>query len=120
MGLVFITHNLGVVAEIADTAAVMYAGQIVEHGSVAAVFGAPLHPYTRALLAAVPEGGEAAPSGIPGVVPQPHAWLPGCRFAPRCPRAVAACTATPPALEDGPQGRRVRCFRWSEGAEAAA
>ena len=107
--LVFITHNLGVVAEIADSVAVMYAGQVVEQGSVAAVFGQPLHPYTAALLAAVPEG-AAQPEGIPGLVPQPHAYPPGCRFAPRCVRAIPECEAAPvPLAEAG--GRSVRCIR---------
>jgi peptide/nickel transport system permease protein len=113
MGVVFITHSLGVVAEIADQVVVMYAGQVVEQGSVAAVFAAPLHPYTRALLAAVPEG-ESAPRGIPGVVPQPFAMPPGCRFAPRCAHAAPACTAAMPALQDADAAHRVRCVRWTE------
>ncbi len=113
MGVVFITHSLGVVAEIADQVVVMYAGQVVEQGSVAAVFAAPLHPYTRALLAAVPEG-DAAPSGIPGVVPQPFAMPPGCRFAPRCAHARPICTEAVPALHDAKPGHRVRCVRWAE------
>jgi peptide/nickel transport system permease protein len=113
MGMVFITHSLGVVAEIADSVAVMYAGQVVERGSVEAVFRAPLHPYTRALLAAVPEG-EHQPAGIPGVVPPPHAFPVGCRFAPRCPHAIAACEAGPPPLEEASPGRSTRCIRWAE------
>ena len=119
MALIFITHSLGVVAEIADRVVVMYAGQVVEQGSVPEVFGAPLHPYTRALLAAVPDG-DAAPAGIPGVVPQPHAFPVGCRFAARCPHARPACEAAPPALEGAGEGRTVRCIRWAEiGAEKA-
>jgi peptide/nickel transport system permease protein len=118
MGLVFITHSLAVVAEIADTVAVMYAGEIVERGLVAEVFARPLHPYTRALLAAVPEG-EAAPVGIPGNVPLPHAHPEGCRFAPRCALAVDACRAAPPPLEAAAPGRDVRCIRWAETSMAA-
>jgi peptide/nickel transport system permease protein len=108
--MIFITHSLGVVAEIADHVAVMYAGQVVEQGRVAEVFAAPLHPYTRALLDAVPEAAEM-PEGIPGVVPPPHAFPPGCRFAPRCVRAVPACADAPPALEEKAPGRLARCIR---------
>jgi peptide/nickel transport system permease protein len=111
MGLVLITHSLGVVAETADEVVVMYAAQVVERGSVAEVFARPLHPYTRALLAAVPDG-DVEPEGIPGVVPRPDAWPPGCRFAPRCPHATSACER-PPVLEDV-GGRAVRCARWRE------
>jgi peptide/nickel transport system permease protein len=111
MALVLITHSLGVVAEVADEVVVMYAAQVVERGSVAEVFARPLHPYTRALLAAVPDG-ENEPEGIAGVVPRPDAWPPGCRFAPRCGFATAACT-TPPALEEVGE-RAVRCRRWRE------
>jgi peptide/nickel transport system permease protein len=120
--LIFITHSLAVVAEIADRVTVMYAGQVVEEGAVATVFGNPLHPYTRALLAAVHEA-DTAPVGIPGVVPQPHAFPRGCRFAPRCAHAQAACTAAPPSLDEAGADRRVRCIRWTELAgagEAAA
>ncbi len=111
MGLILITHSLGVVAEVAEEVVVMYAAQVVERGSVAEVFARPLHPYTRALLAAVPDG-DNEPEGIPGVVPRPDAWPPGCRFAPRCPHAAAAC-GTPPALEES-GARAVRCARWRE------
>ena len=111
--IVFITHSLGVVAEIAQRVAVMYAGQVVEQGSVAEVFHEPLHPYTRALLAAVPEG-DTQPAGIPGVVPPPHAFPQGCRFAPRCGHAIPACSAAPLALDMAAPGHTVRCIRWSE------
>ncbi|MBO1080335.1 dipeptide/oligopeptide/nickel ABC transporter permease/ATP-binding protein [Roseomonas haemaphysalidis] len=117
--MIFITHSLGVVSEIADRVAVMYAGQVVEQGSVADVFGNPLHPYTRALLDAVPEG-EAPPVGIPGIVPPPHAFPVGCRFAPRCRFAKPACEAAPPALEDIRDARQVRCIRWPELARSEA
>ena len=111
--MIFITHSLGVVSEIADRVAVMYAGQVVEQGRVEEVFGSPLHPYTRALLAAVPEG-EEPPLGIPGIVPPPHNFPVGCRFAPRCRYATAACEAAPPPLEDIRAERQVRCIRWPE------
>jgi peptide/nickel transport system permease protein len=111
MGVVLITHSLGVVAEVADDVVVMYAAQVVERGSVAEIFARPLHPYTRALLAAVPEG-EAEPEGIPGVVPRPDAWPPGCRFAPRCTFATSACERVPPLEQAGE--RQVRCIRWRD------
>ena len=111
MGLILITHSLGVVAEVADEVVVMYAAQVVERGPVAEVFARPLHPYTRALLASVPDG-DAEPEGIPGVVPRPDSWPPGCRFAPRCDFATQAC-ATPPPLEEH-VGHAVRCARWRE------
>jgi peptide/nickel transport system permease protein len=111
MGLVLITHSLGVVAEVADEVVVLYAAQVVERGTVAEVFARPLHPYTRALLAAVPDG-DAEPEGIAGVVPRPDAWPPGCRFAPRCTHAAEACQR-PPLLEQVGE-REVRCVRWRE------
>ena len=117
--LIFITHSLAVVAEIADRVTVMYAGQVVEQGPVAQVFGTPLHPYTRALLGAVHES-DAAPVGIPGVVPQPHAFPTGCRFSPRCAHAIAACGAAPPPLDEAAEDRLVRCIRWTEFAGAKA
>jgi peptide/nickel transport system permease protein len=111
MGLVLITHSLGVVAEVAEEVVVMYAAQVVERGTVAEVFARPLHPYTSALLAAVPDG-ENEPEGIPGVVPRPDAWPPGCRFAPRCPHARPQCEQ--PQMLEAAGEREVRCIRWRE------
>jgi peptide/nickel transport system ATP-binding protein len=91
--VLFITHNLGVVAQIADRVAVMYAGEIVEQGPVEAIFANPQHPYTRALFSAIPrlDMPEQALSAIPGRVPPLDAMPAGCRFAPRCPMARAGC-----------------------------
>ncbi|MFC0409858.1 dipeptide/oligopeptide/nickel ABC transporter permease/ATP-binding protein [Roseomonas elaeocarpi] len=111
--MIFITHSLGVVAEIADTVAVMYAGQVVEQGRVAQVFAQPLHPYTRALLDAVPEG-DTQPEGIPGVVPPPYAFPVGCRFAARCGFRRPACESAPVPLDEAAGNREVRCVRWRE------
>jgi peptide/nickel transport system ATP-binding protein/peptide/nickel transport system permease protein len=113
MALIFITHNLGIVAEIADRVVVMYAGCVVEQGPVAEVFATPLHPYTQALLAAVPRD-DATPIPIHGTVPPPHQFPAGCRFHPRCPRATAACRQ-PQALRELKPGRLVACIH----AEAA-
>jgi oligopeptide/dipeptide ABC transporter ATP-binding protein len=115
MGILLITHNLGVVAEMAGRVAVMYAGQIVEQGLVAEVFRRPKHPYTIGLLASLPrpESHERL-EAIPGNVPSPFAMPPGCKFAPRCRYAVAKCLESAPDLLEAGEGRLSRCFRWSE------
>jgi oligopeptide/dipeptide ABC transporter ATP-binding protein len=120
MSLLFITHNLGVVAEIADRVAVMYAGRIVEQGSVGAVFARPLHPYTAALLASIPrvEGGGRDPAhrlaAIPGQVPSAAALPPGCSYAARCERASDLCRHTAPSVEQALPGHDVRCHHWRD------
>ena len=112
--LIWITHDLSVVAGLADRIAVMYAGRIVETGPVDAVLARPLHPYTEGLLGAIPAlhaRGEALRS-IPGNAPSLANLPAGCAFAPRCPHAFAACTASPPDIDVGEAGpgRRVRCW----------
>jgi peptide/nickel transport system permease protein len=116
MGLIFITHNLAVVSEIADRVCVMYAGEIVEEGPVAEVFAQPRHPYTAALIASAPEGVSAKLAAIPGTVPLPHALPPGCSFAPRCACAAEPCHTAKPAFAEVGPGRASRCFRWKEVA----
>ncbi len=116
MGMVFVTHNLAVVSEIADRVLVMYAGEVVEEGPVAEIFAAPRHPYTAALIASMPEGDAERLTAIPGAVPQPWAMPAGCRFAPRCDLAAETCRATAPALEAVSPGRTSRCLRWREMA----
>jgi oligopeptide/dipeptide ABC transporter ATP-binding protein len=119
MGVLFITHNLGVVAQIADRVAVMYAGRIVEQGEVAAVFASPLHPYTRALLRSIPRvqtvGRDPARRllSIPGQVPSPVALPPGCSYAPRCPLADDTCRGAMPPIAQVLPGRDVRCHHWA-------
>jgi oligopeptide/dipeptide ABC transporter ATP-binding protein len=100
MGLLLVTHDLGLVAGHADRVLVMYAGRIVEEAPVESLFRSPSHPYTRALLAAAPrlDGPASPPRPIPGVVPDPSAWPSGCRFHPRCPEAIPTCRAEAPAL----------------------
>jgi oligopeptide/dipeptide ABC transporter ATP-binding protein len=120
MSLLFITHNLGVVAEIADRVAVMYAGRIVEQGTVAAVFAQPLHPYTVALLASIPRvavGGHDPSyrvNAIPGQIPSASALPPGCAYSPRCARATELCHHTAPPVEQALPGRDVRCHHWRD------
>ena len=105
MGVLLITHDLGVVAETCDRVVVMYAGEVVEEGPVAEVFERPAHPYTQGLLAAVPRpdhrGRQLAV--IPGGVPAPTAWPEGCRFRPRCPYAWEPCEREPGLLRAGPR-----------------
>jgi peptide/nickel transport system ATP-binding protein len=119
--LIWITHDLAVVAGLADRVAVMYAGRIVEKGPVDAVFAQPLHPYTRGLIGSIPRRGRhgALLTQIPGMPPSPAKLPPGCAFAPRCPRADAACTEAP-AMTDHGGGRAARCWHPHVDAEAAA
>ena len=107
MGLVLITHDLAVVAEMARRVAVMYAGQVVELAEVDTLFTQPRHPYTAALLAALPEHNRGARrlSALPGIVPGRHDRPGGCLLAPRCGLAQARCHAERPLLDDG-----VRCW----------
>jgi peptide/nickel transport system permease protein len=114
MGVLFVTHSLPVVAEIADRVAVMYAGEIVEEGATAEVFAAPLHPYTAALLASAPGEDGRLPETIPGTVPPPYALPPGCVFAPRCTHRRPACEESAPPLVAATRGRMTRCIRWRE------
>ena len=120
MAILFITHDLGVVAEIADRVAVMYAGQIVESGGVHEIFANPRHPYTRALLASVPSPDDDSATRletIEGSVPLPHEVPPGCLFAPRCKMRVdAVCTTTLPGTTLIGDAHQVRCFRATEVA----
>jgi peptide/nickel transport system ATP-binding protein len=122
MSVLFITHNLGVVAQVADRVAVMYAGRIVEQGDVRTVFAAPLHPYTRALLRSIPrvEAVGRDPShrllSIPGQVPSPVALPPGCSYAPRCPLADDVCRTAMPPLAEVIAEHDVRCHQWDAPA----
>ena len=114
MSILLITHNLGIVGDMADRVAVMYAGQIVELAPAGELLRRPLHPYTRALMASVPKlHGEAGRlSAIPGNVPRIGNFPPGCRFAPRCPRAKLECSNAIPELVEVETGRWVRCPYW--------
>ena len=111
--LLMITHDLGVVAEIADEVAVMYAGRVVESGPVGRIFNEPQHPYTLGLMGSMPaiSGRQGRLLTIPGTVPGPDAMPPGCRFASRCPFAVARCDAGRPPLVRDADGHAHACLR---------
>jgi peptide/nickel transport system ATP-binding protein len=112
LALLFISHNLAVVRHVSQRVAVMYLGRLVEVAPEADLFDHPRHPYTRALLAAVPEAGPdaAPPSVLPGEIPSPLDPPAGCRFQTRCPRAEARCRAAEPPLVEERSGRWVRCY----------
>ena len=109
LGLVFITHDLGVVAQVADRVAVMYAGRIVEEGPAAEVLRALRHPYTQGLLAASPSLEKRKLTPIPGTVPQLIALPPGCAFEPRCGLRRSECTAAVPELRNASANHAARC-----------
>jgi peptide/nickel transport system ATP-binding protein len=114
MGVILITHDLGIVARVADKVAVMYAGQVVETGRVAEVFANPLHPYTRALLDCIPVPGKTKAGehlgSILGLVPRLVGDLGGCHFRNRCTLANPECVREAVALRDFGQDRSVRCI----------
>ena len=111
MAMLLITHNLGIVAEVADRVMVMYAGQIVESSPVETVFTHPWHPYTHGLLKSIPSADEKVPvlNVIEGVVPSPLFFPKGCRFNPRCPYATEKCVKEAPELIEVEPGHLVRC-----------
>ncbi|WP_454806689.1 ABC transporter ATP-binding protein [Paraburkholderia fungorum] len=119
--IVLITHDLGVVAEMADRVIVMYAGQVVEQGNVFGLFKDPRHPYTRGLLNSTPKIHEIrdALESIRGTVPTPAAMPRGCRFSPRCPSASERCMREAPALQELSADCQVRCWLY-ERKEVAA
>ena len=120
MAMIFITHNLGVVAEVADRVMVMYAGRLVEEAPVGALFARPLMPYTSALLKSVPRMDTAgrrdvALEAIPGTVPDPSHQPPGCAFHTRCRfHQPGLCDGSIPPVSEAAEGHRLRCLRWRE------
>jgi oligopeptide/dipeptide ABC transporter ATP-binding protein len=120
MAILFVTHDLGLVSEMAERVLVMYAGQIVEEGPVEQVFARPRMPYTQALMRSRPRlGARTRIAAIPGSVPNLTALPPGCSFHPRCPHVVPGrCDTAEPPLEEAEPGWKVRCVRWRELDEA--
>jgi peptide/nickel transport system ATP-binding protein len=123
-GVIFISHDLGVIAQVCDSIAVMYSGEIVEAGTAAEVLTTPRHPYTKALLAAIPgftpKGAERLElCAIPGMVPDPREHMDGCRFAPRCSVCGENCTAKHPPLHVAGDGRSVCCWKEVQAGDAA-
>jgi len=116
MAIILITHDLGVVAGTADDVVVMYAGRVVESAPVGDLFAAPRHPYTIGLLESIPRLSDRKDrlSVIPGTVPSPTAFPPGCPFHPRCPFQAERCRVEVPVLEPATAGHLVRCHRWRE------
>ncbi|SDI51339.1 ABC transporter ATP-binding protein [Alteribacillus bidgolensis] len=116
MSIIMITHDLGVVAEICDEVAVMYAGKVVEHADVHSLFEAPKHPYTVGLLQSIPRHDieQKELSVIEGNVPKPDDMPEGCRFAPRCPFVSDICKERLPSLEKTDSGNDVRCWIYSD------
>jgi peptide/nickel transport system ATP-binding protein/oligopeptide transport system ATP-binding protein len=111
--IMLITHDLGVVAELAERVVVMYAGRIVEEGPVGAIFDDPQHPYTLGLLGSIPklDGDDTELATIEGQVPNPAAMPQGCRFHPRCPFAIDRCRDEAPELRAITPGHRASCWR---------
>jgi oligopeptide/dipeptide ABC transporter ATP-binding protein len=122
LALIFITHNLGIVAKMCDQLAVMYAGRVVEQGPVSRIFSAPTHPYTRALLGSIPRMTDNRDhlTAIEGQPPDLSSLPPGCAFAPRCPMAFARCRVEAPPEFAVDEGRTARCWLTAPGADAKA
>lgn len=113
---ILITHDMGVVAQVADRMAVMYAGRIGEVGGVRDVFAAPLHPYSQALIASIPQQSGQRVEGLPGEAPSPWNYPAGCRFHTRCPRVFGPCGEQVPELEAQGAGRLAACHLFEEEA----
>ncbi len=117
LAMLFVSHDLAVVRRVSHRVAVMYAGRIVETGTVSDLFARPAHPYTRGLLASIPTlktNRQVPLSAIEGAVPSPATLPAGCSFAPRCPLSIPACQAAMPALIEIAPNHRARCIRATE------
>ncbi len=121
LALIFITHNLGIVAKMCDQLAVMYAGRVVEHGPVSQIFSAPVHPYTKALLGSIPRmtDNRERLTAIEGQPPDLASLPPGCSFAPRCPSADARCRVEAPPQFAVDAAHGARCWLAAPRADAS-
>lgn len=121
LALLWITHDLGVAAHLADRVVVLYAGKVMEDGPVAAVLGSPRHPYTRAVIDSLPGGGRRVRDirSLPGDLPSPAALPAGCRFHPRCPMRFDPCAGTEPLLRLVGDGHAVACHRYDAPSTTA-
>jgi oligopeptide/dipeptide ABC transporter ATP-binding protein len=121
MSILYITHNLGVIAEMVEAAIVMYLGRVVEQADVISLFEDAKHPYLQALLRSIPKVGQKSSKhleSIRGMVPNPLNIPRGCSFHPRCPKAMAGlCNVKVPAVTDLGNGHLVRCFLYNDAAE---
>jgi oligopeptide/dipeptide ABC transporter ATP-binding protein len=120
--VMLITHDMGVIARMAERVIVMYAGEVVEAAPICALFAQPAHPYTQLLMAAIPtvRRRTATLPAIPGTMPSPEHPPPGCRFHPRCPMAIERCRIEPPLLRPLASGHASRCHRAEEMLHGAA
>lgn len=114
MTVIVVSHDMAAHAQIADRIAIMYAGKIVEIGSIYDIFEDPLHPYTKGLISAVPSIGKEYVKGIPGLAPSPLNWPSGCRFHPRCNYAMDICSKIEPDLKEVKLGRWVACHLYGD------
>lgn len=116
MSILLITHNLGIISQVANRVAIMYAGRIVEQGTTEKILKGPLHPYTKGLLESIPrmEITQRRLSTIEGMVPKPIQWPSGCRFHPRCPVKLPICSEKEPEMREFSSGHRVRCHLASD------
>lgn len=116
MAVLLITHDLGIIAEVASEVYVMYAGKVVEHAGTRSLFASPKHPYTVGLMNSIPDLHESKEmlNAIPGVVPSPGSYPPGCRFQDRCPMVIDRCRREEPPLMEVAAGHQSACFRAHE------
>lgn len=109
MTVIVVSHDMAAHAQVADRIAIMYAGKVVEIGSIYDLFEEPLHPYTKGLISAIPAIGKKYVKGIPGLAPSPLDWPQGCRFHPRCPHAKDICSEVEPSMKEVGPGRHLAC-----------